>query len=578
MEFNEILNSYIEKVGCTNKGLSDLSGISAETIGRYRKGSRKPTRKSDTIQKLSEGLSKLSDNKLSEAEIYHTLYESLNDGINVEFNIYVSNLNKLTECMEISKSELAKGLNFDPSYISRILSGKRKPSQIQKFNSDISMFASRRLFAFGKIPELAELIGCNADTLKNEETAAKKIYKWLGANDPIMPTYHMDKFLLKLDEFDLDEYIKAIRFDKIKLPASPFRFPSTKKGSGLAAMMELEMDFIKATILSKSKDDIIIYSDMPMEEMAKDKEFPKKWMFGTAMMLKKGLHLHMIHDISRPFEEMMLGLESYIPMYMTGQISPYYLKNNQSEIFHHMIKVSGAASLSGEAISSCHKDGRYYFTNNKEELKYYRKRASDLLSKAYPLMDIYTESNQIPFNNFFKKFLSLPVERKMIFGSLPSFTLTDDLLCQIAKRQNLKKSEIDRLKNFIRTYKKLICKMLEDNKAEFEIPVLTEEEFIKAPLNISFPENFFYQVLPCTYNEYLLHLKETKKFASEYSNCTLTYGNTSGFRNITITIISNTMVMVSKNISPAIHFVIHHPRMVEAFENFAFPILDDQIT
>ena len=112
MEFNEILNSYIEKVGCTNKGLSDLSGISAETIGRYRKGSRKPTRKSDTIQKLSEGLSKLSDNKLSEAEIYHTLYESLNDGINVEFNIYVSNLNKLTECMEISKSELAKEIQF----------------------------------------------------------------------------------------------------------------------------------------------------------------------------------------------------------------------------------------------------------------------------------------------------------------------------------------------------------------------------------------------------------------------------------------------------------------------------------
>ncbi len=46
-----------------------------------------------------------------------------------------------------------------------------------------------------------------------------------------------------------------------------------------------------------------------------------------AMMLKKGLHLNQIHNLDRSFEDMMLGLESWIPMYMTGQISPYYLKN-----------------------------------------------------------------------------------------------------------------------------------------------------------------------------------------------------------------------------------------------------------
>ena len=37
-----------------------------------------------------------------------------------------------------------------------------------------------------------------------------------------------------------------------------------------------------------------------------------------AMMLKKGLHLNQIHNLDRSFEDMMLGLESWIPMYMTG--------------------------------------------------------------------------------------------------------------------------------------------------------------------------------------------------------------------------------------------------------------------
>ena len=78
---------------------------------------------------------------------------------------------------------------------------------------------------------------------------------------------------------------------------------------------------------------------MPIEEMAKDSDFPKKWMFGMACMLKKGLHLHQIHQIDRPFAEMMLGLESWIPMYMTGQISPYYLKENTGQTFMHLLKV-----------------------------------------------------------------------------------------------------------------------------------------------------------------------------------------------------------------------------------------------
>ena len=60
-----------------------------------------------------------------------------------------------------------------------------------------------------------------------------------------------------------------------------------------------------------------------------------------AMMLKKGLHLNQIHNLDRSFEDMMLGLESWIPMYMTGQITPYYLKNIQNNVFLHFLKVSG---------------------------------------------------------------------------------------------------------------------------------------------------------------------------------------------------------------------------------------------
>ncbi|MFZ7113776.1 MAG: hypothetical protein ACO1G9_00250, partial [Bacteroidota bacterium] len=50
---------------------------------------------------------------------------------------------------------------------------------------------------------------------------------------------------------------------------------------------------------SPSMENVIMYSDMPMEEMSKDPDFPKKWMFGMAMLLKKGLHINMIPDLTQ---------------------------------------------------------------------------------------------------------------------------------------------------------------------------------------------------------------------------------------------------------------------------------------
>lgn len=97
----------------------------------------------------------------------------------------------------------------------------------------------------------------------------------------------ISSFLSKLDEFDLNEYIKAIHFDELKVPTVPFQLPSSRTYFGLKEMMESELDFLKATVLSKSMQPVTMYSDMPMQEMAKDPEFPKKWMFGMAMMLKK---------------------------------------------------------------------------------------------------------------------------------------------------------------------------------------------------------------------------------------------------------------------------------------------------
>ena len=178
----------------------------------------------------------------------------------------------------------------------------------------------------------------------------------------------IDTFLNNLDNFNLDTYIKAIHFNEMKVPFVPFYKSGSKNYYGIDEMKQGELDFFKATVLSKSNEPVFMCSDMPMEDMAEDVDFGKKWMFAIAMTLKRGLHLNIIHNLDRPFNEMMLGLESWIPIYMTGQVSPYYLTGVQNSVYCHFNYVSGTVALTGECIKGYHNKGKYHLTSNKTDV------------------------------------------------------------------------------------------------------------------------------------------------------------------------------------------------------------------
>ena len=398
MSFTEQLEEYIHQLGCTAKALAEASGVSEAQLSRWRRGARVPD--DDQLVRLADGVAKLAASgggSMDAQDVLQALAAAMPR--NVDFAPIADKLNALLNMLDIRSSELARALSFDASYLSRIRLGQRVPANAEAFVGSVCRYAVRKADTPEKRTSIAVLIGAAPDALRDDDACQRALSDWVSSGT--LET-HDDarRFLGALDAFDLDEYIRVIHFDEMKAPTAPFQLPTSRYCYGLKEMMAGELSFLRATVLSRSTEPVFIYSDMPMEKMAKDPEFPKKWMFGMAMMLKRGLHLNMVHRVDRPFHEMMLGLESYIPMYMTGQISPYYLKNPGNGPFHHLLEVSGAAALAGEAIAGHHGEGRYHLTKNKEDLRYYRARADALLEKASPLMDIYTESEAERFSAF----------------------------------------------------------------------------------------------------------------------------------------------------------------------------------
>lgn len=315
-----------------------------------------------------------------------------------------------------------------------------------------------------------------------------------------------------------------------------------------------------------------MYSDLPMTEMSKDSQFPKKWMFGMAMMLKKGLHLNMIHNVDRPFHEMMLGLESFIPMYMTGQISPYYLSGMQTSAFRHLLWVSGTAALQGDCIVGHIGDGRMYLTNRKSEVAHYQKQAGQLLKRASPLMEIYGSDRKEAFAHFLQEDSAEIGSRRSLLSDLPLYTISDGLAKRILSRCGI--SEQAAILDYVHAERQRIEHILEHSRVCDVLPDISEAEFKRYPVGLSLAGMFYPGDIRLTYPEYREYLAQCDAFTATHSGYTCQRDTNPPFRNIQITILEGSRVIVTKNKSPVIHFVIQHPKMCAAIENMVLPVVE----
>ena len=569
MNFKEVLNKYLKELNCSSKKLSNESGLSESVISRYRSGERTPLKNSEQLNKLTKALFNIAKdsgkNKYTLDKITYD-FNSVLTSDDFDYTAFSNNLNTLITSLNINTHEMSKYIVFDASHISRIRYGKAKPSNPVEFSNKICSYILNRYKNPDNINNLMMVIGCKKSDLSNEKIYST-LFNWL-TSEMVPVKSQVSDFLHNLDSFNLDDYIKVIKFDELKVPSIPFYKAKTKHYYGIEEMKQGELNFFKGTVLSKSKEDIFMCSDMPMEDMAKDIDFGKKWMFAIAMCLKKGHHLNIIHNLDRPFNEMMLGLESWIPIYMTGQISPYYLSNLKNNVYNHLNYVSAAAALSGECINGFHNKGMYYLTTNKNEIEYYKEKSDLLLKKAKPLMEIYREGNIKEYHLFLKKDENIVCDRTRYISSLPLFTISDELLIKILKRNKLSKEEINKIIKYKNNEFKYMNSILKKNKVFDYIYVIKENDFINDTPSLSLNNLFIDKIINYTYKEYIEHLKLTNEYAKNNKNYNVLTEKDKTFKNITITILKNNHVIISKNSNPTIHFVIRHPKLVAAIESF----------
>ena len=567
MEFKDILNGFIEELDCSGRELAQASGLSPATVSRYRSGERTPENQTDR-DKLICGLAALARERglagPTEEDVGAAL-APLFPPAGCDIEQLRVNLNALLSALSLSVSDLARGISYDPSYLSRIRSGQRRPADPDRFVSAVAGFVLRRCDGPADRRVLTELIGAGTEEQEGEALYSRLI-QWLGGRSTTRGD-DVSSFLKQLDAFNLNEYIRTIRFDELKVPTAPFQLPLSKTYYGLEEMKNGELDFLKATVLGKSLDPVFMCSDMPMDDMAEDEEFTKRYMLGLAMLLKKGIHMDVVHNLDRPFHELMLGLEGWIPLYMTGQISPYYLKGVQNNIYCHFLNVSGSAALSGECVAGAHRHGRYELVKSGEALRYYRDRAAAIRKKASALMDIYREEQAVALRAFLLADAQTAGARSRLLAAPPLETLPEESLHAMLRSRGLPETVERRIHDHAAAQRGRMETILAHSTVTDRFPELTQEEFDRYPPAIPLSTLFLGQDVRYSYEEYTRHLEQTRTYALTHKGYTVQPCD-AVFRNISISVRAGQWAMVSKSNSPAIHFVIRYSKLRSAIEEF----------
>ena len=152
--------------------------------------------------------------------------------------------------------------------------------------------------------------------------------------------------------------------------------------------------------------------------------------------------------------------------------------------------------------------------------------------------------------------------------------MTDELLCSILAKNHVSKLNTAKIRAYASMERKRVEALLKNASITDELSLLDKNEFDRYPLRLFLADLFLERDIVYTWDTYQEHLALTKQYANTHRTYTIKRSTTPAFRNIQIQICEGKWAVVSKNNSPAIHFVIEHPKLRHAIENMVMPLVE----
>ena len=304
-------------------------------------------------------------------------------------------LDFLMDLTQTKNSVLGRALNFDPSYISRIRSGKRKLPKGQPFLEPACAFFARAIREDYQREAAAKELRLSTPWPQEEKDAVQLLLIWLSG-----------KFQTPQEELRMDN-----TFASMKNPFMETKDPDTIYVPGMGNVISSQfffgnegkrdavITFLKDLANTGKPHTLLLFSDEDMFWMYEDESFIRTWLILMQQLIQAGSRVRIIHSIGRNAGDMWEGVRSWLPLYSTGAVEPWFCPRLRDGIFkrtefiaqgHSLMFASSVPGQSGDSIN--------ILIRNREVAEAVRPEFEAFLALCKPLMDIFHPDSKDDLN------------------------------------------------------------------------------------------------------------------------------------------------------------------------------------
>ncbi len=306
----------------------------------------------------------------------------------IPFALFGRRLNAVMELGGLSNSTLARSCNVDPSHISRFRNGLRSP----KSNPILSKLLTENCFEqISQQDKLAELIQLMQEDISDVKDLSTDDSKRL-----------FDSFKIWLMESKTAAHKAAediiYSFANYYPPTESIPVPTTEMLAantqhicdtyiGTEGLKQAILAFLSLAI-SKDAKELLLYSDYPINWL-EDKAYFMQWIALMTACLQKKMHMTLIHNVNRDSEEMVSAIKSWMPLYMSGNIDPYYsTKDNGNRFYHTLFVCPGIAAIESWQAADNSLEGIFHFMLDQDAIDLCVKSFESMMKNSRHLLKV----------------------------------------------------------------------------------------------------------------------------------------------------------------------------------------------
>lgn len=589
MNFADKCNLIFHVLDCSNADIARSGEIDPSLISRFRTGSRQPRTKSMQFVLLCKGIIRYAQEqglleKLQqecelpgtgnpEDELIFYLSEkkeksqiSLTKKAHPATGLFSEKLNVLMNMFSISNIRLARVLNVDSSLISRFRNGLRTPLKNSLLLACMCGYFYKIARQNELEQELSDLIGISVLKFASKDEFIKSFIKWFSDENEQYNAGIMDSFLEKLDNLgvlkmpDLPPLNSIVSADILQ--------DQTMEYIGIDGMRRAVIRFLYNVVMSDNPGILKLYSDQNMSWLSADPGFLQKWAALMYTALLKKTPVKIIHNINRNLDEMLVGIEKWLPLYMSGMVEGFYRRSHSDPWFSHTLFVApGTAAICASIATGTEGEGVYQYSDTKEKTAYYEHQMNALMESAKPLIRVF-KKNRVSDYLFFTGELSKSQGLlKRLQASLSFATIPPDLLERMLIRSGIEKEEIDSLLAIHAGCVKQFERELKNGTITEYVVFPSDEDLFAGKVMLNLSDTFTEKTIFYTPDEYSDHIKHLI-FLLENDHYNIVPLPESPYANIQIAVKEDAGAMVQKTDSPVTVFWFSHPLMCKALSEY----------